>query len=95
MLSPATWAPGGPTRTVQWGIEPHGAGDLRSRYLGPANVPLGPPDAEGGVVYVGYLSGAIGYLSDTCRIPAGWSWCEVSEDFDLLVELIAHVLADR
>ena len=34
-------------------------------------------------------------LSDTCRIPAGWSWCEVSEDFDLLVELIAHVLADQ
>jgi len=27
--------------------------------------------------------------------PTVGSWCEVSEDFDLLVELIAHVLADQ
>ena len=27
--------------------------------------------------------------------PTVGCWCETSSDFDLLVELIAHVLADR
>ena len=27
--------------------------------------------------------------------PTVGSWCEASSDFDLLVELVAHVLADK
>ena len=30
-----------------------------------------------------------------CAGPTVGSWCETSSDFDLLVELIAHVLADK
>ena len=27
--------------------------------------------------------------------PVVGTWCEVSDDFDLLIELIAHALADK